>query len=120
MNKYAIKVVAAIFAMVFGSSAFAGGDIENGKVLATKKYACASCHGADFNSPIDPSYPRLAGQHPDYLEHALTAYKESTNPSIGRKNPIMVSQAAALSPQEIHDIAAYIGSLSGTLVTPRK
>lgn len=117
---HAIKVMAGVFVLAFGSNAFAGGDVERGKELATKTHACASCHGADFNTPIDPSYPKLAGQHPDYLEHALTAYHESTNPSIGRKNPIMAAQAASLSPQDIADIAAYIGSLPGSLVTPRK
>src|SRR5438270_5386372 len=28
---------------------------------------CASCHGANFNTAIDPSYPKLAGQYADYL-----------------------------------------------------
>ena len=51
-------------------SAAAGGNIENGKALAAK-YNCASCHGADYNKPIDPSYPKLAGQHAEYLEKAL-------------------------------------------------
>ena len=36
---------------------------------------CASCHGANFNTPIDPSYPKLAGQHADYLYVALKAYQ---------------------------------------------
>ena len=31
------------------------------------KGACASCHGANFTKPIDPAYPKLAGQHADYL-----------------------------------------------------
>ena len=31
------------------------------------KGACASCHGANFSKPIDPAYPKLAGQYGDYL-----------------------------------------------------
>ena len=102
------------------TAAWAGGDIEHGKELATKTYACASCHGADFKSPIDPTYPKLAGQHPDYLAHALTAYKHTDNPSIGRKNAIMAGQAAALSATEIQDLAAYLGSLPSALHLPAK
>jgi cytochrome c553 len=32
-----------------------------------KKGACVSCHGENFAKPIDPSYPKIAGQHADYL-----------------------------------------------------
>ena len=31
------------------------------------KANCASCHGANFGAPIDPSYPKIGGQHADYL-----------------------------------------------------
>ena len=40
-----------------------------------KKGNCASCHGANLSKPIDPSYPKLAGQHADYLYVALKAYQ---------------------------------------------
>lgn len=107
----------ALFAIAFAPPAFAGGDVERGRELVTKKYQCGACHGANFNEPIDPSYPKLAGQHPDYLAHALTAYKDNTNAAIGRTNPVMDAQAAQLSSSEIKDIAAYIGSLPGTIET---
>ena len=57
-------------------SAQAAGDINAGKAAA-EKYNCASCHGKDYNSPIDPSYPKLAGQHADYLAHTLVAYQRA-------------------------------------------
>jgi cytochrome c553 len=44
------------------------------------KGACASCHGTDYNKPIDPAYPKIAGQHADYLYVALKAYKTEGNP----------------------------------------
>jgi cytochrome c553 len=111
------RLVLCVALSVVAAPAFAGGDIDSGKELATKKYACASCHGSNFNNPIDPSYPKLAGQHADYLAHALVSYKESSNPSIGRKNAIMASQAAPLSDHEIKDIAAYLESLPPSVIT---
>jgi cytochrome c553 len=45
-----------------------------------EKGACASCHGANFSKPIDRSYPKLAGQHADYLYVALKSYKATGNP----------------------------------------
>lgn len=107
----------ALLASMLATQAMAGGDVAAGKELATKKYACASCHGAQFNNPIDPSYPKLAGQHADYLAHALVSYRESTNPSIGRKNAIMASQAGPLSDHEIADISAYLESLPASVMT---
>jgi cytochrome c553 len=87
--------------------AHAGGDAGAG---AQKSKVCAACHGADFNTPISADIPRLAGQHEDYLARALTDYKSGA-----RKNAVMGGQAAALSPQDIQDLAAYINSLSGKL-----
>ena len=87
--------------------AYAGGDAGAG---AQKSKVCAACHGADFNTPISADIPRLAGQRRDYIERALTDYKSGE-----RKNPVMGAQAGALSPQDIEDLAAYIGSLKGAL-----
>jgi cytochrome c553 len=107
-------LVLALFAAAFSLNAQAGGDVANGKALA-EKLKCAACHGADFNSPIDPSYPKLAGQHQSYLEHALTAYRRA-EVGFGRANPIMAGQAKPLSDRDIKDLAAYLHSLSGSLV----
>lgn len=98
-------------------NAVAGGNVANGEALA-KKYNCAACHGADFNKPVDPSYPKLAGQHADYLVHALTAYKRGDAPN-GRGNAIMVGQAKPLSNKDIQDLAAYLHSLPGELGSHR-
>jgi len=95
--------------------AVAGGNAESGKLLV-EKYNCASCHGKDFNSPIDPSYPKLAGQHETYLQHALTAYRRGNDAMNGRTNPIMAAQAKVLTDNDIQDIAAYLHDLPGSLV----
>ena len=111
------KLITALFCGLVSLSAIAGGNVANGEALA-KKYNCAACHGADFNKPIDPSYPKLAGQHAEYIQHALTAYKRGDGPN-GRNNAIMGGQVKPLSDKDIADIAAYLQSLPGSLVVHR-
>ncbi|MFN4265540.1 MAG: c-type cytochrome [Aquabacterium sp.] len=82
-----------------------------------KKGACASCHGEGMNKPIDPSYPKLAGQHGDYLLVALKSYQNTPNNVIGRGNPIMAGQVQQFSAAELKVMAKYIGNLSGDLKT---
>lgn len=97
------------------SSVFAAGDIAAGKAL-TVKYSCAACHGANFNAPIDPSYPKLAGQQESYLEYALIGYQRGSEAPNGRSNAIMGGLVKPLSRQDIKNIAAYLHSLPGSLV----
>src|SRR6478672_2481740 len=78
---------------------------------------CVSCHGSNFSAPIDPSYPKLAGQHADYLYAALKAYQTDHNPLMGRNNAIMMGMARPFTHPEIKAIAAYLGSLPGDLKT---
>ena len=82
-----------------------------------QKGACVSCHGENFNKPIDPAYPKIAGQYPDYLYAALTAYKDDTHSTWGRGNPIMAGMAKQFSNAELKAIAYYIGSLPGDVRT---
>lgn len=79
----------------------AAGDPAKGK---TKAAACGACHGADGNSS-NSAWPKLAGQHAQYLEAQLKAYKSGE-----RKNPIMMGQVAKLSDQDIKDLAAYFAA----------
>jgi cytochrome c553 len=82
-----------------------------------KKGACATCHGENLSKPIDPSYPKLAGQHADYLFVALKAYQTDKNPQIGRNNPVMMGMAKPYSRTELKLLTAYIASLPGELKT---
>ena len=82
-----------------------------------EKGACASCHGADFNKPIDGAYPKIAGQHADYLYVALKSYKIEGKATLGRGNAIMAGQVKAFKPSELKAMAQYIGSLPGDLKT---
>ena len=81
---------------------------------------CASCHGANFNKPIDGSYPKIAGQHADYLYVALKAYQTDGNPKVGRANAIMASQVKQFKLAELKALSRYIGSLPGDLQTVRQ
>jgi len=81
------------------------------------KGACVSCHGPNFSKPIDGSYPKIAGQYPDYLYAALKAYKTEGSPIVGRGNAIMAAQVKQFSHKELKAIAAYIGSLPGEVGT---
>jgi cytochrome c553 len=78
---------------------------------------CASCHGANFSAPIDPSYPKLAGQHGDYLYIALREYQTVDNPKVGRNNAIMMGMARPYTPAEAKVLANYFASLPGELKT---
>lgn len=78
---------------------------------------CATCHGANYNAPIDPSYPKLAGQHPDFLYVALKAYQTDKNAVVGRGNAIMAAQAKPFSHAELKQIAGYLASIPGDLKT---
>lgn len=85
------------------SKARARGEAGAGK---GKIAVCAGCHGVDGHSAI-PNTPSLAGQHATYLASALKTYKAG-----GRNNPIMAPIVAALSEQDMEDIAAYYAALA--------
>ena len=82
-------------------------DLAAGKAKAAE--VCAACHGADGNSP-SPDFPKLAGQHPEYLAKALSDYKSGQ-----RKNAIMAGFAAPLSKQDIDNLASYYGAQPAVL-----
>jgi cytochrome c553 len=65
---------------------------------------CAACHGADGNAG-SPEYPKLAGQHPEYLAKQLTEFKSGK-----RANAIMSGMAAALSDEDMKNVAAWLSS----------
>ena len=86
------------------SSAFAGGDIETGKI---KAYTCTGCHGIPGYKNTYPTYnvPRIGGQNAEYVVISLKAFRSGE-----RLHNNMNLQAEALSDQDIEDIAAYLES----------
>lgn len=97
-----------ILALALAAGSVHAADLEKGKQIAST--TCAACHGPEGNTPLDPSYPRLAGQYADYLAKALTDYKTGK-----RKNPIMAGMAQPLSKADIANVAAYYASVPGVL-----
>jgi cytochrome c553 len=82
-----------------------------------QKGACVSCHGANFAKPIDPSYPKIAGQYGDYIFVALKAYKTEKNPNVGRANGVMGGVAKQFSNAELKALASYVSTLDTDLKT---
>ncbi len=82
---------------------------------------CQACHGENFVKPIDPSFPKLAGQNGDYLYAALRAYKVGENPRekpwIGRSSPVMGGMTAQFTDEQLQALADYLASLPGNLAT---
>ena len=97
-------LAATLLSLALGSPGLAAGNAAAGK---DKSAACAGCHGPDGNSAA-PDFPKLAGQHGDYLSHSLKAYKTKA-----RTNAIMNGLAATLSDKDIADLAAYYASQKG-------
>lgn len=103
-----MKHYALIALLGLASTAASAEDVAQPEKAAT----CFACHGQGGHS-TNQMYPVLAGQYPNYLEHALNEYKEGK-----RKNAIMGGQAANLSKDEIHALAQYFGAQDTTLYTP--
>jgi cytochrome c553 len=101
------RFLAFTLAACLCTQTLAAGDAALGR---QKSQACAACHGADGNTPTGPDFPRLAGQHHDYLMKALRDYKSGE-----RKNPIMAAQVGNLNPQDMADLAAFYSSQKGLL-----
>jgi len=85
------------------------GDAAAGKA---KAMVCAACHGMDGNS-VNPDWPKLAGQHPEYAHKQLMDYKAKA-----RNNALMAGQVAALSEQDMKNLAAHFASLTLKPGTP--
>ena len=105
MNRRILAFVAAA-ALAVPAGALAVNP-DAGKAKANE--VCAACHGADCNSAA-PEFPRLAGQHRDYLAKALRDYKSGQ-----RKNAIMQGFAAALTKSDIENLAAYYAAQPAVL-----
>ncbi|HMM45842.1 MAG TPA: c-type cytochrome [Candidatus Macondimonas sp.] len=97
MNRL-IAVGFMLLGLCMAGSAVASGDPEAGQQKAAP---CAACHGPDGNS-TNGEWPKLAGQHPQYTEAQLKAFKEGK-----RQNPLMTPMAMGLSEEDMADVAAY-------------
>jgi len=68
--------------------------------------ACAGCHGPN-GAGIPAQYPRLSGQHPEYTESTLNAFRQGQ-----RKNSAqMMAIAAKMSETDVAAVSEYIASM---------
>ena len=95
-----LRIVVATL-MIASLPAFAQGDAAAGQA---KSAICASCHGMDGNSTV-PNWPKLAGQHEQYLVRQATLIKAGA-----RMVPEMAGITPGLTEQDILDLAAYFSS----------
>jgi cytochrome c553 len=102
-----LMLVAAIAAPL----AHGTGDPDAGEAQSA---TCAACHGQDGATPIDPSYPVLAGQNEKYLLRQLELIQSND-----RAIPLMAGQLTGKSAQDLADIAAYYASLPGKVAEAR-
>ncbi|MDO7597529.1 MAG: cytochrome c4 [Pseudomonadota bacterium] len=100
MKKMLLTAVIGV-TLAMSTSLMAAGNVAAGK---SKALMCAACHGADGNSSSD-MFPKLAGQGEAYLVKQLIEFKSGV-----RSNAVMASMVAALSEQDMADIAAYYSS----------
>lgn len=101
-----LVIISAFIASVTPQLLLAQGDAAAGQA---KSALCATCHGADGNSQLAEN-PKLAGQNASYIVKQLNDYKSGS-----RVNAIMAGMVAALSEQDILDIAAWYASQIVTL-----
>jgi cytochrome c553 len=104
--------VSFLMVVLFAASAVAADDKAAAKVAkpdlakgeASFTAVCAACHAADGNSMI-PINPKLAQQHPEYLIKQLKEFKSGK-----RANAIMSGMVAALSEDDMKNIAYWLAS----------
>mgnify|MGYP001814610087 FL=1 len=106
MKNFLAITVTLLVPMFFSQASMATetsikGDIEAGKA---KSASCAACHGADGNS-INPEWPKLAGQHEDYLLKQLNYFYGGE-----RDNATMKGMVQGLSETDMENLAAYYSS----------
>jgi len=106
MKKFVILAVSIVFGFAATQPLFAQGDASAGQA---KSALCATCHGAEGNSEISIN-PKLAGQNVNYIIKQLRDYQSGN-----RVNATMSAMVAALTDQDILDIAAWYSSQQVTL-----
>jgi len=103
-----MKQIFLVVLVVFTSQLMAQqGDAEKGQALSA---TCMACHGADGNS-VNPIWPTIAGQHPQYTARQLKLFKSGDRPSA-----TMLPMTMGLSEQDMADLAAYFGEQEAKLL----
>ena len=99
----------AAYLSSIGNETVAAGGSETAGIEAAS--TCIACHGPNGIS-VSPNWPTLAGQHQDYLKHALNQYRDGT-----RKNAVMAQMAQPLTDEDVEVLVRYYSSLEGLETT---
>lgn len=84
--------------------------IYRGGVAERGVPACSACHGPTGAGNVAAGYPRIAGQHAEYVAARLRAYRASEPPATPGAR-MMVDIASQLSDDEIDALASYVNGL---------
>jgi cytochrome c553 len=109
-----MKNVAAFYAGKQAKPGFAknkdlvalGENIYRGGIPEKQVPACAGCHSPN-GAGIPAQFPRLSGQHADYVEAQMTAFRAGTRAN----GPMMMTIAAKMSDKEIKAVSDYVAGL---------
>lgn len=88
--------------------ALLGQKVYRGGVQGSGVPACASCHGAQGKG-IPAQFPRLAGQHTDYIYAELNKFRTGERANDGAK--MMRTIAAKMTDADMKAVATYIQGL---------
>tara|TARA_R110002110_G_scaffold65206_4_gene180040 strand:- start:122279 stop:122908 length:630 start_codon:yes stop_codon:yes gene_type:complete len=108
---FRISLLLAFFTINFLPLSSAFGLTSDPVAGKAKSESCIACHGATGNSVV-PEWPKLAGQHQDYLIKQISEIKKGDKGL--RSVPTMYGMVMGLSSQDIADIAAYYASQKQT------
>lgn len=109
-----VRNVAAFYASKAAKPGFAknkdtvalGEKIYRGGIAERNVPACAACHGPT-GAGIPAQYPRIGGQHGDYVEAQMTAFRGGARAN----GPMMVAIAAKMNDKEIKAVSDYVAGL---------
>lgn len=111
-----LLILASFLAAGAAAAGNVTGDAERGRRIHAGEEqipgvaACSTCHGVDGNATQAPTFPRLAGQYPEYLVYALESYANGA-----RKNAVMMPIASGLSRKDMEDLAVFYAAQQGDL-----
>ena len=106
MSKLGLQVAGAVFAAVCSISVFAADQVDLARAEEIVSGRCFLCHGLEGES-ASPVFPRLAGQHADYIAKQLSDFK-----SCRRNSDTMKPQAEELTPDEMKSLGAFFQAKS--------
>lgn len=102
-------LITCLLLMGIGFSGVASA-LDGGKLyLSPRKGGCSACHGKDANTPLMPSYPKLAGQNAAYIVQQMQDIKSGA-----RSNGMTAAMKGIMhmvNDEEIAAIAKYLSEL---------